>query len=284
MRKILITTDQAADVPAGYERIENFKVLNLAYEINGIKYDNFLNKQLDKIQIKKLMHKGVYPKILNGNLNEAEIFFSKIINEGYDIIHLSSISENSQNYNFVQNAIKNISHNEINLIQRVHRDYKIKNIDTGLFSGGLTLLVDKTLNFLKNEYEPDFFDVCEKIEYFNSNIIGYFIFDKYKEMKKIFPSIKKSKKIYRYENKEIIETSHNVSADNLLKLLKKYEKEDFFSSFYISHSLNDKKYQKIENLIINEYGSIIRYSDFIGPFLLPYALNGSFMLFVYKQN
>lgn len=87
MKKYIITTDTTCDLPEDYLKQHNIVLLPLYYSMNGTIYgeDNVLEPK----EFYKIMRGGAMPTTMAVNPDTAKQVFSKLLREGYDILHIA---------------------------------------------------------------------------------------------------------------------------------------------------------------------------------------------------
>ena len=140
MKKFVITTDTAADLPADYIEKNGIGLLSLTYTIDGATY-NWYNP-LPVKEFYDKMRAGSLPTTSQVNPEEAAEIFEKIIKEqDVDILHIAFSSGLSGSFNSARIAAMEL--------EEKYPDNKIIVIDTLAASMGEGLLVHKALT-MKN--------------------------------------------------------------------------------------------------------------------------------------
>ncbi len=87
MNKFIITTDTTCDLPQDYLRQHNIELLPLYYSLNGTVYGE--TNILEPKEFYKIMRGGAMPTTMAVNPDNAKKVFSKLLDEGYDILHIA---------------------------------------------------------------------------------------------------------------------------------------------------------------------------------------------------
>lgn len=132
MKPYIITTDNGSDL--GKDLIKNMGInlINLTVNVNGKEYDNVEN-EIDIKKLYEMMKKGYTPSTSQVNINHAEMFFEKFLQQNLDVIHICLSSQISGTYNNCKIAAANL--------QSKYPDRKIEVIDSISACGGQGLLV-----------------------------------------------------------------------------------------------------------------------------------------------
>lgn len=96
-RKLIITTDSTSDLPQEYYEKHNIPVIPLHYLVNGVLYGE--EKTLPVTDFYAKMRNNAEVSTSSTNPEYIQKVFTDLINEGYDIIHISISSGLSCSYN-----------------------------------------------------------------------------------------------------------------------------------------------------------------------------------------
>lgn len=135
MSKFVITTDTTSDLPEEYIDKYNIKIQPLYFNLNNVIYGG--DVQLDPHEFYSKMRNGDMPTTMASNPETAKDIFKKLLDDGYDIIHISFSSALSGSC-----SSSNLAANEL---KEEYPDRKIVIIDSLCASMGEGLLVYKAL-------------------------------------------------------------------------------------------------------------------------------------------
>lgn len=139
MKKYIITTDTTSDLPEDYLRQNNIGLLPLYYSLNGTVYGE--EKTLEPKAFYNIMRGGAMPTTMAVNPDIAKREFSRLVEEGYDILHIAFSSALSGSCSVAGTIAREICDE--------HPDTKILVIDSLCASLGEGLLLHKAV-MLKN--------------------------------------------------------------------------------------------------------------------------------------
>lgn len=152
MREYIISTDSTADLPAEYLKEHNVFIHPLYYNIEGNVYGG--DKDLEPSDFYAKMRSGIMPTTMASNPDFVHKAFTKQVEDGYDVLHISFSSALSSSYN---NAAVNARE-----ICEEHPEAKITVIDSCAASMGQGLLVHKAV--MLKEQGKSMEEVAEWIE------------------------------------------------------------------------------------------------------------------------
>lgn len=127
-----LVTDTASDLPGEYLEKYDIDVLSLAYIIDGDTYG--WNNPMDDHAFYDKMRNGSMPTTSQVNIEDAENFFEKLIENNDEILCLAFSSGLSGTYNSIAVAAQTVS--------EVNPGKKIRVVDTKAASMGQGLMVD----------------------------------------------------------------------------------------------------------------------------------------------
>lgn len=139
MRDFIISTDSNSDLPQKYIDDNNVVIIPHYYDIDGVVYGDELN--LDPKEFYDLMRGGKMPTTMASNPQVIRDTFTKCVNEGYDILHLSFSSALSGGCSNVTVGGAEISEE--------HPECRITVLDTANVSSGQGLVVMKAVEMKK---------------------------------------------------------------------------------------------------------------------------------------
>lgn len=87
MQKFIITTDTTCDLPQEYISQHNLMQIPLYYSFNGTIYGD--KNELEPREFYNTMRQGAMPTTMAVNPDTAREVFTKLLDEGYDILHIS---------------------------------------------------------------------------------------------------------------------------------------------------------------------------------------------------
>lgn len=141
MEKFIITTDYTADMPESFFIENKIDRVILPFTIDNKEYDGRDNT---------ISYEEFYSKIRNGSIAstsqvsqyDAEMIFSKYLEQGYDILHLCFSSGVSSSFDNFAATVKEL--------KVKYPERKVLVIDSLSGSGGLGIMVDKALKMQKS--------------------------------------------------------------------------------------------------------------------------------------
>ena len=140
MNKYKITTDSTSDLPFSFLKENDIELLPLTFRIDGQEFEG--DKEFDVKAFYKKMREGAMPTTSQVTPTIAVEKFKKILDQGYDILHIAFTSGMSGSYNSSRLAASEL--------QEEYPDRKIIVVDSLSASLGEGLLVYKAVN-LKNQ-------------------------------------------------------------------------------------------------------------------------------------
>lgn len=135
MSKIFVTTDATSDMPKNHSA-ENFKIIQMNYVLDDVEYACD-PKSLDFDEFYRRVDAGSMPTTSLINTDTAIEFFTPILKEGFDVLHICFSSALSGTYN----ALK-IAETEL---KEAFPDRKIAVVDSKAASGGEGFMVWQVL-------------------------------------------------------------------------------------------------------------------------------------------
>lgn len=135
MSKIFVTTDATSDMPKNHSA-ENFKIIQMNYVLDDVEYACD-PKSLDFDEFYRRVDAGSMPTTSLINTETAIEFFTPILKEGFDVLHICFSSALSGTYN----ALK-IAETEL---KEAFPDRKIAVVDSKAASGGEGFMVWQVL-------------------------------------------------------------------------------------------------------------------------------------------
>lgn len=106
MNKFIISSDTTCDLPIEYIKENNIDIHPLYYNFDGVIYgkDNIM----DSIEFYNRMDNGATPTTMATNPEEDYNQFKKLLDEGYDILHIAFSSALSSSFNNVAVVANNL--------------------------------------------------------------------------------------------------------------------------------------------------------------------------------
>ena len=142
MNKYIITTESTVDLSKEHLENINVKYICFHYELDGVEYVDDLGETISSEAFYNKMAEGATTKTSQVNVGEYKDFFTKFLDEGYDILHISLSSGLSGSVNSARIAIESL--------KEKYPNQKIYLVDSLAASSGFGLLVN-TLAKLKDE-------------------------------------------------------------------------------------------------------------------------------------
>lgn len=142
MNKYIITTESTVDLSKEHLENINVKYICFHYELNGVEYVDDLGETISSEAFYNKMVEGATTKTSQVNAGEYKDFFTKYLDEGYDILHVSLSSGLSGSVNSARIAIESL--------KEKYPNQKIYLVDSLAASSGFGLLVN-TLAKLKDD-------------------------------------------------------------------------------------------------------------------------------------
>lgn len=139
MRDFIISTDSNSDLPQKYIDDNNVIIIPHYYDIDGVVYGDELN--LEPKEFYDLMRGGKMPTTMASNPQVIRDTFTRCVNDGYDILHLSFSSALSGGCSNVTVGGAEISEE--------HPECRITVLDTANVSSGQGLVVMKAVEMKK---------------------------------------------------------------------------------------------------------------------------------------
>ncbi|MDF2542963.1 MAG: DegV protein [Herbinix sp.] len=87
MKEFIITTDSTCDLPKEYFEKNKIGLLPLYYTFNGNVYGDQVD--LDPKEFYSKMRGGAMPTTMAANPDNAKVLFTRLLKEGYDILHIA---------------------------------------------------------------------------------------------------------------------------------------------------------------------------------------------------
>ncbi len=141
MKDYLITCSSTVDLPKEYLEQRNIPYVQFHFEIDGKEYKDDLGVTVTYEEFYQKIKEGANTKTSQVNVKEYVEFFTPLLEEGYDILHVelsSGISGSSNSANIAKNELES-----------KYPDRKIMVVDSLGASSGFGLLVD-TLKTMKD--------------------------------------------------------------------------------------------------------------------------------------
>ena len=147
MSKYIISCCTPADLTREHLESRDIKYIYFHYELDGKQYEDDLGLTMTMPEFYKAMVDGADTKTSQVNSGEFEEFFSKYLDEGYDIIHMTLSSGISGVYNSACIARDELSEK--------YPDRKIYIVDSLAAACGYGLLMDKIADMRDSGMDVD---------------------------------------------------------------------------------------------------------------------------------
>ncbi len=284
-----ITTDSCSDVSKHFiEKFgsKNFAIAPITYVVNGQLYD-IENTKLDEKTFYNMMRDNATISTSLINTFSAEIFFKGILEQGFDIIHLSFSSGISGTFESVTVAANNL--------KKEFPDRKIVVIDSKLASLGLGLLFYYTLK--KRDSGASFEQCAEYATNLSSKINAIFIVDDLKHLQKtgrvskaeafIGTALQIKPILHMDDAGKLIPVFKTVSKKKALKLLAEKTNEKISikenEMIFISHGDSEEDAKYLSNYI-NDTLKLDCFIDYISPTIGAHSGPGTIAIFFIAQS
>lgn len=165
MRDLVITTDSNCDLLPEYLKEKKIGVIPHYYDLNGITYGGEIN--LTPKEFYDKMRNGIMPTTMASNPAVINDTFLELVNQGFDILHISFSSTLSGGHNNVQAGAREICEE--------HTDAKIYVLDSLNVSMGEGLVVMEAVKLKEEGKSID--EIVEYIEKFKKNVCVQFTVD-----------------------------------------------------------------------------------------------------------
>jgi len=165
MKEYIITTDTTCDLPADYLKKHNLTMLPLYYSFDGVIYGD--KNDLEPKEFYNRMRGGVMPTTMATNPDTAREVFSRLLEKGYDILHIGFSSGLSSSYSASATAAMELCEEK--------PDAKIITIDSLCASMGEGLLVHKAVMMKESGKSMD--EVADWLEKNKLNLCHIFTVD-----------------------------------------------------------------------------------------------------------
>lgn len=135
MKQYIITTDTTCDLPEDYIKQHNIGLIPIYYNLNGTIYGD--GNSQDPKSFYNIMRAGATPTTMAANPDIVKNFFIRLLDDGYDILHIAFSSALSGSCSVAEAAARE-------LIEE-RPDAKITVVDSLCASMGEGLLVHKAV-------------------------------------------------------------------------------------------------------------------------------------------
>lgn len=163
MRKIAITTDMAADMPEGFFAQKGVTILPMPFSVDG--KDHFETDLPSYREFYDAMRAGKKVSTSQTSAYAAMREFERLLNQGYDILHVSFSSGMSGSFLNVSSAAKEL------LVK--YRDGRIRVVDSLSGCGGQGIMVADALKMRDAGMSLD--DIADSLEKERMNYHHFFI-------------------------------------------------------------------------------------------------------------
>lgn len=269
-----ITADATSDFPESYPVIEFFDKIPMPYTIDDEEYEHYGEKSLSIEQFNKKMLNGGMPSTSCIAPHKAKEFWTKILDQDKDILHIAFSSGLSSSYNNLCLAAQEL--------QKEYPDRKFILIDSLCAGIGEATLIHYAINNRKNNMSIE--DNAKEIEAMKMNLCHYFVVNDLFHLKRggrisqftaIVGTAIQLKPILQVDNKgKLINIDKVISRRMALKnlLLKVQSKAtDKTDTIFLSHGncLEDAEFLKTKLESIYPNSKI--YINKTGPILLSHT-------------
>ena len=266
-KKYIITSDDTTDLPASYFSENNVGAISLHCMMDDVVYT--LEHPMDGKEFFDNIRKGKLPTTSQFNPEEARVFFTKYVEQGYDILHLSFSSGLSGAY---QSSV--IGANEV---LEEYPDAKIIVIDTMHASLGEGLILDYAVKLRDEGKSID--EVAKWVEDNKNNIVGLFVVDdlfhlyrggRVSKLAAIFGSMASIKPVMHVDTDGKLSLvtkarGRKKSIQMLADMMEEYvgQYKDKQSKVFISHGDCREEVAYLEDMIHDKFG-YETYVNYIG--------------------
>jgi DegV family protein with EDD domain len=87
MKQFIITTDTTCDLPDEYLKQHNVGLVSIYYNLNGTIYGD--DNTLEPKEFYDIMRKGAMPSTMAANPDVVKKTFTRLLDQGYDILHIA---------------------------------------------------------------------------------------------------------------------------------------------------------------------------------------------------
>jgi len=147
MTDYILSCSSIVDLPREYLDKRNIKYIYFHYMLDGVQYDDDLGQTMSYEQFYTAMANGADTKTSQVNASEYEDYFTGLLKEGKDLIHISLSSSLSASYRSAVAAAQTL--------MEQFPDRKIYVVDSLGASTGCGLLVDKLADLRDSGYSID---------------------------------------------------------------------------------------------------------------------------------
>ncbi len=167
MKKIIVSTETTSDLPLSILSERNIPFINMHYFLDGVEYDG--TEDFDAHAFYEAMRNGADTKTTMANEFTATEYFTELLKEGKDIVHVSFASACSGTVGAVTRAAEELNKTNKN---------KIYVIDSLGESGGMGLIVTLVDDYANEGNNAEAVrDYCEEIKH---RVCHYFCVDSLK--------------------------------------------------------------------------------------------------------
>ena len=135
-RPYIIISDTTGDLPMQYVKDNGLGMMAISYEIDGVEYDG-MDHILTPKEFYEKMRSGSMPKTQQINPDQSGQYFTRMIEQGYDILYIAFSSALSGTYQSALTAREEVLEK--------HPNARIEIFDSLSASVGEGLLVHKAL-------------------------------------------------------------------------------------------------------------------------------------------
>lgn len=283
MNKYIITTDTTSDLPEDYLKQHNVMLLPLYYNFEGTVYGDkiFLEPQ----EFYDKMRKGAMPTTMAVNPEIAKDIFSKLLEEGYDVLHIAFSSALSGSCSVATTVARE-------LIDE-HPGAKIIVIDSLCASLGEGLLVHKAVTLKEAGKTID--ETAEWLENNKLNLCHMFTVDDLHHLHRggrvskataIIGTLINVKPVLHVDNDGRLIPLNNVRGrkkallslvDQMAESIKNYSGQN--DIVFISHGDSYEDAQYVANLVKERFGIKEVLINYVSPTIGAHSGPGTIALF-----
>jgi DegV family protein with EDD domain len=283
MKEFIITTDTTCDLPHKYVKEHNLSILPLYYSFDDVVYGD--KNILEPKDFYNKMRGGSMPTTMAINPDIARDTFNRLLDKGYDILHIAFSSALSGSCSVSATAARDLCEEK--------PGSKIKVIDSLCASLGEGLLVHKAVQMKEAGKSID--DIADWLEHNKLNLCHIFTVDDLHHLHRggrvskaaaIIGTLINVKPVLHVNNEGRLVPLNNVRGrkKSLISLVDQMEKrfsgfEDKNDTVFISHgdSLEDANY--VASLVKERFGINDIVINYVSPTIGSHSGPGTIALF-----
>lgn len=283
MNKYIITTDTTSDLPDDYLQQYGVKLLPLYYNFDGTVYGDKIF--LEPREFYDKMRKGAMPTTMAVNPEIAKDIFSKLLEEGYDVLHIAFSSALSGSCSVAATVARELTDE--------HPGAKIIVIDSLCASLGEGLLVHKAVKL--KEAGKTLEETAEWLENNKLNLCHMFTVDDLHHLHRggrvskataIIGTLINVKPVLHVDNEGRLIPLNNVRGrkkallslvDQMEESIKNYNGQN--DIVFISHGDSYEDAQYVANLVKERFGIKEVLINYVSPTIGAHSGPGTIALF-----